>query len=79
MQGGSPVTKRIAKSNDCRAKCAGGHPCNCDGDTEHTLHICKRIGCQCHQAEAYGVELVGAKYQRRNWQAVGLQMLTVRP
>jgi hypothetical protein len=50
------MTKRSVQSKACHGKCAGGHPCDCDGDTRHTLHICHRAECLCHMPQSIGLQ-----------------------
>lgn len=37
----------------CRQRCPGGNECLCNGAIDHTLHICGKPGCACHQQERY--------------------------
>ena len=50
----------MAITGKCNHKCAGGRDCTCDGLIRHAHHICRTADCACHQAEAYGLEMVTA-------------------
>lgn len=52
MTRAQPVATPVG-AGSCRKKCPGGYKCNCDGEIEHALHICKESTCWCHSQDRY--------------------------
>lgn len=50
-------SQRIVDAAPCKAKCAGGRKCVCQGQA-HEHHICNDAACLCHQPHSYGLALV---------------------
>lgn len=48
-------------SAKCPCKCRGGKRCDCDGNHDHTQHMCRDKDCACHTAAAWGLVKVVRK------------------
>jgi hypothetical protein len=59
----------------CPHKCDGGGKCNCNGAVAHDHHICRDPGCECHQAAAYGVEMVTQRNGRESYIPTGARLV----
>lgn len=40
-------------STQCKRRCPGGNPCDCDGNVYHPLHCCRKPDCPCHSRQRY--------------------------
>jgi hypothetical protein len=63
------------RSAPCQHKCKGNHKCGCDGNQEHTLHICRDERCECHTAAGYHMEQVYDRNGARLYVPMGARLV----
>jgi hypothetical protein len=70
------------QSQPCEVPCAGGNTCACNEDAAHphTIHVCRKADCKCHDPAAYGVEMVTQPNGRELYIPTGARLVeAVKP
>jgi hypothetical protein len=64
------------QSEPCEVPCAGGGECVCDNDPKHphTIHVCRKVDCACHET-AYHMEQVTDRNGQRLYIPAGARLV----